>query len=71
MKHVLEAIPLVQNDLHCTCRAWLQQALKAFREQGGDFVTIPHIDDRGQTEDAVLSFGNEAMEIIKWRKSNI
>lgn len=71
IKDVLESIPLIQDDLNWTCRVWLQQALRALREQGGDFAKIPHIDVRGQVEDAVLSFGNEGMEIIKRRKGII
>lgn len=65
---VLESVPLVQGDLNWTCRVWLQQALRALREHGGDFATIPHIDIGGQGEVDVVSFGNQAVEIIKARK---
>jgi hypothetical protein len=71
IKHVLECIPLVQDNPNWTCRVWLQQALRALREQGGDFATIPHIGAGGRVEGAVLSFGNEATEIIQGRKGNI
>lgn len=71
IKGVLESIPLVQDDLNWTCRVWLQQALRVLREQGGDFATIPHIGIGGQVKNAVLSSGNEAMEILKGRKGII
>ncbi|KAJ7697162.1 hypothetical protein B0H17DRAFT_1052298 [Mycena rosella] len=54
------AVPLVQNKPGWTCRTWAIEALGALRGLGGDFATIPDVQDGNTEEQEIVAFAQIA-----------
>ncbi|KAJ6629860.1 hypothetical protein B0H10DRAFT_1985624 [Mycena sp. CBHHK59/15] len=54
------AVPLIQNNPAWTCRIWAIQALSAVRSVGGDFATIPNVQDGNTEEGKIVAFAQIA-----------
>ncbi|KAJ7144239.1 hypothetical protein C8R44DRAFT_601345, partial [Mycena epipterygia] len=54
------AVPLIQNNPAWTCRTWAMQALAALRALGGDFATIPNVQDGNTEEGEIVAFAQIA-----------
>jgi Family of unknown function (DUF6914) len=68
---ILQNVPIVQNDPKWTCRVWVENALAALRQSGGDLSTIPELSSGSKFEGEIIEFGDKAKATVLKMKAPI
>jgi Family of unknown function (DUF6914) len=66
INEILQHISVIQNDMNWTCQVWVENALAALRQSGGDLATIPELSSGSKLESEIITFGGRVKaKIVK------